>query len=191
MSKGIFYLEANLLPLILKIKSKKSESHIYSFLGLKRNSTQSILIQFGEIIEIFWNKVIQDSKYVSNLIENDNMVNILGKLRQIDHYFENLEEAYRIYLESKCCLNFDSEKIKASNEKLFKIKEALNANSAAYFVPVVSEIPQKDLIKYNNKSIQVYGVKWMIEQVKPPFTEEEYFAFAREVIAPILEEKGL
>ena len=191
MSDKFDYLEENLLPLILNIKSKKSQSHIYTFLGLERSSSQSILIQFGEIIEIFWNNAIRDSKYVSNLIENNNMVNVLGKLRQIDHYFENLNEAYRIYLESKCNLNFDSEKIKASNNKLIQVKDALNADHAAYFVPVVSEIPQKDLIKYNNKGIQVYGVRWMIEQIKPPFSEKDYFEFGQEVLGPILEEKGL
>lgn len=186
------YLEANLLPLILTIKPKKTQSNMYTFLDLKnRVSTQSIVIALGDRLEQFWNKVISDSKKVKNVIEVNNMVNVAGKLRQVDHCFDNIEEAYRVYLESKCNLNFDSEKIKASNTKLVEVQEALNADIAAYFVPVVSEISQKDLVKYNNKGIQVYGVKWLLSQLDAEFTEEEYFQFAKEVIAPILEEMGL
>lgn len=185
------YLETNLLPLVLSINPKMSKSYTHDFLGIQRISTQSILIAFGERIERFWNKVITDSDNVVNLIEDSNMVNVAGELRQVDHYFESLDEGIKQYLESKCNLNFDSEKSKASNKKLTEVQEALNADHSAYFVPVVSEIPRKDLVKYNNKGIQVYGVKWMLSKVNASFTEEEYFAFGREVICPILVEKGL
>lgn len=185
------YLEDNLLPLVLSIKPKKNKTYMMDFLGLDRVSSQSIVIALGNHLETFWNKVISDSKTLTNVIAENNMVNVGGELRQVDHCFENMEEAYRVYLESKCNLNFDSEKIKASNKKLVEVQQALSADRAAYFVPVVSEIKKSDLVKYNNKGIQVYGVKWMLEQVDAPFTEEEYFAFAREVVAPILEEIGL
>jgi hypothetical protein len=188
----VTYLETNLLPLILSINPKKVQSNVYTFLGLEgRVSTQSIVISFGERLERFWNKVISDSENVKNVIEIDNMVNVAGKLRQVDHCFEDVENGCRVYLESKCNLNFDSEKSKASNKKLSKVQEALNANIGAYFVPVVSEISHKDLVKYNNKGIQVYGVKWLLSQIEAPFTEEEYFTFAREVLGPIVEEMGL
>lgn len=186
------YLEKNLLPLVLSIKPKKNKTYMMTnFLGLDRVSVQSIVIALGNHLETFWNRVISDSKKVTNVIAENNMINVGGELRQVDHCFETMEEAYRVYLESKCNLNFDSEKGKASNQKLCEVKEALNADHSAYFVPVVSEISRKDLVKYNNKGIQVYGVKWMLEQVDASFTEEEYFAFGREVIAPILEEMGL
>lgn len=184
------YLEENLLPLILSINPKRSESYTLKALGLERQSSQSILITFGERIEQFWNKVISDSKS-DNLIEDVNMVDINGKDRQIDHNFKCYLDALNYYLESKCNLNFDSEKIKASNQKINQVKNALNADVGAYFVPVVSEIPQKDLTKYNNKGVQVYGVKWILSKIDAQFTEEEYFTFLREVIAPVLEEKGL
>jgi hypothetical protein len=58
-------------------------------------------------------------------------------------------------------------------------------------VPCVAEIRKSDLVKYNNKGIQVYGVNWFLSKVDAPFTSEEYFTFAREVIAPILVEMGL
>ena len=184
------YLEENLLPLILSINPKRSESYTLKALGLERQSSQSILITFGERIEQFWNKVISDSKS-DNLIEDVNMVDINGKDRQIDHNCKRYLDALNYYLESKCNLNFDSEKIKASNQKINEVKNALNADVGAYFVPVVSEIPQKDLTKYNNKGVQVYGVKLFLSQLDAQFTEEEYFTFLREVIAPVLEEKGL
>jgi hypothetical protein len=186
------YLETNLLPLILSIKPKQNNSDmVKSFLGLNRISSQSIVIALGNHLETFFNKVISDSERVNNVIELNNMVNVAGKLRQVDHCFEDLDSAYRVYLESKCNLNFDSEKSKASNKKLVKVKEALNADLGAYFVPVVAEISKSDLVKYNNKGIQVYGVNWLLERVDAQFTSEEYFTFVREVIAPILEEKGL
>jgi hypothetical protein len=186
------YLETNLLPLVLSIKPKQNKSAMMKgFLGLERISSQSIVIALGNHLETFWNKVISDSERVNNVIELNNMVNVAGKLRQVDHCFEDLDSAYRVYLESKCNLNFDSEKSKASNKKLVKVKEALNADLGAYFVPCVAEISKSDLVKYNKKGIQVYGVNWLLERVDAQFTSEEYFTFAREVIAPILEEKGL
>ena len=182
------YLTQTLLPLVVTIQPKSSESYTLSALGLKRQSSQSILITFGERIEQFWNKVISDSESV-NLIEDNNLVKVNGKDRQIDHNFRAFNVNY--YLESKCNLNFDSEKIKASNKKIDEVKDALGADVGAYFVPVVSEIAKKDLTKYNNKGVQVFGVKWMLSKIDAKFTEEEYFTFLREVVAPILEEKGL
>ena len=184
------YLEENLLPLMLTINPKPSESYTLDALGLERQSSQSILITFGERIEQFWNKVISDSQS-DNLIEENNLVKVNGKDRQIDHNFKCKNDFTNYYLESKCNLNFDSEKVKASNKKINEVKDALSADVGAYFVPVVSEIAQKDLTKYNNKGVQVYGVKWILSKIDAQFTEEEYFTFLREVVAPVLEEKGL
>lgn len=182
------YLTQTLLPLVVTIQPKSSESYTLSALGLERQSSQSILITFGERIEQFWNKVISDSES-DNLIEENNLVKVKGKDRQIDHNF--CANSVNYYLESKCNLNFDSEKVKASNKKIDEVKDALGADVGAYFVPVVSEIAKKDLTKYNNKGVQVFGVKWMLSKIDAKFTEEEYFTFLREVVAPILEEKGL
>ena len=182
------YLTQTLLPLVITIEPKPSESYTLSALKLERQSSQSILITFGERIEQFWNKVVSDSKG-DNLIEENNLVKVNGKDRQIDHNFR--ADSVNYYLESKCNLNFDSEKIKASNKKIDEVKDALGADVGAYFVPVVSEIAKKDLTKYNNKGVQVYGVKWMLSKIDAKFTEEEYFEFLSDVVAPVLEEKGL
>lgn len=184
------YLEDNLLPLILSIKPKQTESYILQALGLDdRVSPQSILIAFGERIEQFWNTVISDSLVAQNLIEESNLIDVNGRTRQIDHLFR-IDATW--YLESKCNLNFDSEKVRASNDKIKDITSVLGMNvNAGYFVPVVPEISKSERTKYNNKGVEVYGVNWMIETIQAPFTSEEYFTFLREVVAPILEEMGL
>ena len=184
------YLEAKLLPLIEGIKPKQSESYTLSALGLERQSSQSILIAFGERIEQFWNTVISGS-YSENLIEKTNLTSVNGKVRQIDHNFISQNDNVNYYLESKCNLNFDSEKIKASNKKINEVKTALNADVGAYFVPVLAEIPQKEVTKYNNKGLDVFGVNWLLTKIDAPFTSEEYFYFMRETVAPLLEKKGL
>ena len=184
------YLEAKLLPLIEGIKPKQSESYTLNALGLERQSSQSILIAFGERIEQFWNTVISGS-FSENLIEKTNLTSVNGKVRQIDHNFISQNDNVNYYLESKCNLNFDSEKIKASNKKINEVKTALNADVGAYFVPVLAEIPQKELTKYNNKGLEVFGVNWLLTKIDAPFTSEEYFNFMRETVAPLLEKKGL
>lgn len=185
------YLENNLLPLILSIKPKKTKSYILEALGLDDSiSPQSILIAFGDRIEQFWNLVISDSLIADNLIEENNLIEVNGRTRQIDHLFRYLSKVW--YLESKCNLNFDSEKIRASNDKIRDITQSLGVNvNSGYFVPVVAEISKSDKIKYNNKGMNVYGVNWMIDTIQAPFTSEEYFTFLREVVSPILEEMGL
>ena len=182
------YLDDNLKPLIESIQPKKSQSYILEALDLDRYSAHGIQITFGERIEQFWNKVISDSSSI-NLIEDNNIVEVNGKNRQIDNLFQWKE--YKYYLESKCCLNFDSEKVKASNKKIQEIKETVGADEAGYFIPVVSTIDQKYITKYNKQGLNVYGVKWLLSKIDTPFTEEEFFTYMKEVIAPILEKKGL
>ena len=184
------YLEENLLPFIFSIKPKKTESHILGSLGLDdRVSPQSILIAFGERIEQFWNTVISDSLVAQNLIEESNLIDVNGRTRQIDHLFR-IDETW--YLESKCNLNFDSEKVRASNDKIKDISSVLGVNvRSGYFVPVVAEVSKKEKTKYNNKGVEVYGVNWMIETIQAPFTSKEYFTFLLEVVSPILVGKGL
>ena len=112
-------------------------------------------------------------------------------MRQIDHNFVSEVDGVNYYLESKCNLNFDSEKIKVSNKKINEVKDALGAAEGAYFVPVVRDIPQKDLNKYKNKGLNVYGVSWLLKQINAPFTESEYFNYLENTIAPLLVQKGL
>ena len=181
------YLDDNLKPLMESINPKQSASNIYAALGLDRISTHSILIAFGNHIETFWNKVISDSSCM-NLIEKDNIVYINGKKKQIDHLFR-VDATF--YLESKCNVNFDSEKVKESNKKIKEIMDTVDADEGGYFIPVVSTIDQKHLTKYNNKGLNDYGTKWLLSKIDAPFTEEEYYSYLRKTIAPILVEMGL
>ena len=50
-------------------------------------------------------------------------------IRQIDHFFKMIQ---RIYMESKCNLNFDTEKIVASNKKVLELTKALKADKGVY-----------------------------------------------------------
>ena len=181
------YLDENLKPLIQSIQPKRSQSYILEALNLDRNSAHGIQITFGERIEQFWNKVISDSSCM-NLIEEDNIVYVNGKKKQVDHLFR-VNATY--YLESKCNVDFDSEKVEKSNKKIKEIMETVNADEGGYFIPVVSTIDQKYLTKYNNKGLNIYGTKWLLSKIDAQFTEEEYYSYLRETIAPILVEMGL
>ena len=183
------YLEETLLPLVLTIEPKNTESFILQALGMgDKNSQQSILIAFGDRIEKFWNQVFSDLE--CNLIEESNKVKVGNRNRQIDHYFTN-NEGVKVYMESKCNLNFDTEKVRASNEKVGQVAEALSADRGVYFVPVLSNIPQDIRETYRKENCEIYGVEDLLSMINAPFTVKEYFDFMQEVVAPILEEKGL
>lgn len=109
------YLTQTLLPLVLSIKTPKTDSYIMIAAGLdEENSQSSVLIQMGYKLEDFWNKVISDC--ATNLIENNNKIKVNGKNCQLDHVIKLIDKI--IYLESKCNLNFDTEKKPASNDKI-------------------------------------------------------------------------
>ncbi len=191
---GNDYLKKNLLPLIQNIKVKKTESFILKAIGLhEKGSSQSINIQFGNVIETFWNKTISDSDNPINLIENDNMIIIDNKKRQVDHFFRVNQNYF--YLECKCNLDFDSEKIKASNQKVKDITKKYSEDdvdlTTGYFCPVLDVIPKKLKNKYLKADISIFGVKWMCETIKAPFTEEEYFNFLLKEVGSILIKKGI
>lgn len=184
------YLEDNLLPLILDIKTPKTDSYIMIAAGLGNNTSQSsVLIQVGNKLEIFWNNVI--SACSNNLIEENNKIKVGNKNRQLDHLFET--NNYILYLESKCNLNFDTEKKPASNDKVDAVCAAVSQKynsevSAGYFVPCIRNISADVMKKYPN--INIYGVEWLMDTLNCDlFTVDEFFEFFEEVVGPILEEK--
>lgn len=186
------YLEDNLLPLILSIKTPKTDSYIMIAAGLGDHTSQSsVLIQVGNKLEEFWNAVI--SKCATNLIEVSNKINVNGKNRQLDHLFETMPNTCILYLESKCNLNFDTEKKPASNSKVDAVCAAVSQKynsevSAGYFVPCIREIP--DNVKKKYPDVSIYGVEWLMNTIDCDlFTVDEFFTFFEEVIGPILEEK--
>ena len=184
------YLTQTLLPLVLSIKTPKTDSYIMIAGGLgDRTSQSSVLIQMGYKLEDFYNIVI--SHCATNLIENNNRIKVNGKNRQLDHVIKLINEI--IYLESKCNLNFDTEKKPASNDKIEAVCKALSEEhgqevTAGYFVPCIRNIPADVKKKYPN--VNIYGVEWMLDTLKCDlFTADEFFAFFEEVIGPILREK--
>jgi hypothetical protein len=186
------YLEANLLPLILSIKTPKTDSYIMIAAGLgDRTSQSSVLIQVGNKLEEFWNGVI--SKCATNLIEVSNKIEVNDKNRQLDHLFETMPNTHILYLESKCNLNFDTEKKPASNDKVEAVCNAISEKynsevTAGYFVPCIREVP--DDVKKKYPDINIYGVEWLMNTINCNlFTVDEFFTFFEEVVGPILEEK--
>ena len=193
------YLEATLLPLIESIKPKATESFILEACGLgSRPSTQSVSITVGGRLEKFWNTVISDldDSVSRNLIEDSDRVDVNGRTRQIDHFFTIPELMYasHMYLESKCNVNFDTEKIRASNEKIHQIAEVLGEKyntevQRGYFIPVKREIPVEISREYVALGVGVYGVsdlfRWVGED-NMPFTIDEYFDFFKTRLAPII-----
>ncbi len=175
------YLTQNLYPLMDGIKSQTTDSDVLIALGLEdRGSTQSFVIKFGNRIEKFWNLVFSD--FAVNHIQDDDLIVVDDRERQIDHLFST--EGGDYYLESKC---------KKVGEVLDAINDEfqLNANGAC-FVPVVDVIPDSVLTKYNNKGVNVLGVSDVFDIIPDiPFTREEYFSFLKDVIGPMLVAKGL
>ena len=143
-------------------------------------SVQSYRIQFGNNIEIFWNKVFSYCSGVQNLIEDNDRIDVNGKSRQIDCLFKTINSLI-YYLEMKCNLDFDSEKVKASNAKVQEISNVVGANVSGYFCPVADEIDGSVNVKYNNKGLKVFSVNDVIEIIgdECPFTSEEYFSFLK------------
>lgn len=195
-SPGTEYLKRNLLPLIDGIKPKTTDSWIAEICGCDDIvSTQSIFISMGGRIEKFWNKVITDSRDVQNCLPFDNgtdKVMVNTKNRQVDHFFTINDHEYNkhIYLESKCNLNFDTEKKPESNEKIDAVRTQLEENvssevQSGYYVPVLREIPLKVKQHYLKHDVPVYGVEDMFRWLNDvPFTIEEYFAFWKTTIGP-------
>ena len=110
-------------------------------------------------------------------VKKNNLVKVGKKNRQIDHHIRFVKDPvtgmWKLYLESKCNLNFDTEKKGASNEKVDKVRDALGSDEGAYFVPVLDTIPQDVIAKYPNSTI--YGVRDILNMIGNPFTPEEYF----------------
>jgi len=186
------YLENHLLGLILSIQSRKTESYLLIASGMEDLiSQQGILIQLGNKLEIFWNKVISDCTI--NLIENNNTIKVGRTNRQLDHLFMCLTVDEINYLESKCNLNFDTEKKPASNDKISRVTDAIAEKyqkkvNVGYFVPCIAEIPNDVVKKYPD--VKIYGVRWMIETLQCKyFTCDEFFQFFKDVIGPILNNK--
>ena len=184
------YLDATLLPLIEGIKPKTTDSFILEACGLSsRPSTQSISIQMGGLLEKFWNQVFSDMN--SNMIEDSDRIKVNGRERQVDHFISipNHELIKYYYLESKCNVNFDTEKVRASNQKIHDVAAALAEGlvgqnallksnvERGYFVPVKRDIPIEVSREFTKEGVHIFGVsdifRWFDDEL--PFTIDEYF----------------
>ena len=172
------YLQQKLTPLIDEITVSMTDSLQLKIFGIDDDSRQSVLIQMGNVWERFWNNVF--SEYANNLLKNGNLIKVDGRNRQIDHLFstkENVDILY--YFESKCNLNFDSEKTPASNKKVMEVSETIekeNPNNKilhGYFIPCVIDVSTDMVKKY--KHIKLYGVRDILQILDNlPFTLNDF-----------------
>ena len=131
------------------------------------------------------------------MIEDSDRIKVNGRERQVDHFISipNHELIKYYYLESKCNVNFDTEKVRASNQKIHDIANALEEQhdiinvQSGYFVPVKRDIPIEIAREYTNLGISIFGVsdlyRWFDDEL--PFTIDEYFEFFKHRLAPIIE----
>ena len=188
------YLRTNLLQLVEEIEQKPTDSDTLSCLGMGHiSSTNSLVIQMGYVFEHFWNKVITDCS-TSLITSADDMINIGNDKRQMDMLFVKNHTVY--YLECKSNVNFDSEKTKASDQKVRQITEAVveqyndHKIVSGYFMPNCREILKKYRTKYTNRGLNIFGVNWLHETLQCDiFTVDEYFTFLRDVVGPICKQK--
>lgn len=193
--KAKSFLDTNLLKKINAIKTKETDSDVLISMGLgKVPSYQSFLIKCGNVYESFWNEVLSSCPKVTNLLLNGNKINVPKKVtskrrkqatQQIDHLFKIGNIYY--YRESKCNLNFDSEKSPASVNKIIlvstliaeKFKVPNSAINYGYFVPVVKHVPSK----IKNKAPLIPNQDGVVDLISIlgednlPFTAEEYFYY--------------
>lgn len=139
--------------LLGSITPKPPTSRLLKYAGINK-SQQSVTIQAGIRLEQFWNR--------TTATLDDSATN-----RQVDFFFEKNDVKY--YYEMKCNTNLDSEKLKASNQKIKKVSEELGADVSGYFNPTSPEDYYEPKVKHN-----VVGVKNMIKLLNTPFTAEEY-----------------
>ena len=149
-------------------------------------SLQSWRIQAGNFVEAGMNSLF--SYLGINLIEDEiiivgkykrgekkgqdkikvlkkNLVKVGGKNRQVDHHIriKRKDGVWNLYLESKCNVEFDTEKKGQSNDKILDVMQALGADEGAYFIPVLRTIPKEISNKYPN--VKIYGVQDILDMV--------------------------
>lgn len=169
----------------------------YITLVKNKLSLQSWRIQSGNYVEASMNSLF--SYLGINLIEDEivvvgkyksgkrkgqdkikvikkNLVKVNGKNRQVDHHIriKRKDGVWNLYLESKCSVEFDTEKKIKSNDKISEVMFALGADEGAYFIPVLKTIPKEISSKYPN--VKIYGLQDILDMIEDcPITCDEIF----------------
>lgn len=105
-----------------------------------------------------------------------NLVKVNGKNRQVDHHIriKRKDGVWHLYLESKCNVEFDTEKKIKSNDKISEVMSALGADEGAYFIPVLKTIPKEISSKYPN--VKIYGLQDILHMIEDcPITCDDIF----------------
>lgn len=184
------YLEDNLFNILSDIKIKERNNDLGS--GAKLLSSHGVDVKIGNKLETFWGNEVDKSPVALNLIsKNSNNKNKIviakngkSETKQLDLLFQINTNVY--YFEMKNNLDFDTEKEKATYEKIYDVEKHLKSIysfrniNAGIFSATKSKLNLPDCIKKQETKTLAshflsYGVEDMISLLKiTAFTAEDY-----------------
>jgi hypothetical protein len=147
--------------ILSSMKINPTTSRILKYAGITA-SQQSLSIQVGIALEKFWKQAVPQ-------------LDASNTERQVDFFFKRKGQKH--YYEIKTNTDLDSEKSKASNDKVERVAKALGADISGYFNPASRE----DYYCPRTKK-DILGVKSMILLLELCFTVEEYEEILRRKI---------
>ena len=170
---------------------KRSSSLIDSFYDIPPNNSQSLRIKTGNIIEKFFNQVIEESIIVTQLLkELDFKKNnhYIGE-HQVDLLF--LLDNVIYHREMKTNLDLDSGKKRDILNRQEEIAILLSNKYPNYTINSGILNPLEPSDYKEGKLGTINGISWICDIIQAPFTPEEFLLLARHSkIQTILKEKG-
>ena len=160
------YLE-KLISLAKTVKINPTKSLLLQALELP--SSQSIVIQMGNRLELFWVYVIQSMKAEIDTSKSTRQIDLAWKDTQGNNY----------YAESKCNWDLDTDKMPATLRKIDEQANLLDA-SGICFCPVTD----KDIVVRSQK---IRGVNWILNTLGiTTFTSDDYFSWLRTDVRKVI-----
>lgn len=177
------------------LSNKKKDKTSLSYLISCREMSQSDCIKLGNAIENYFIDIILH--YNINL-KNIKEKNKKGK-KETDHLFRHNEFKKIYYAELKSNINLDTEKSKATIDKIKKINDILQTENKEYeIVPMLvctryltnKDIPIQILKKYDKikDNILIIGTNEYFQQLCLPvnFTNKQYIMFINDIVKKCL-----
>ena len=190
MNEKYIDLYVSILSLSLD-NEKRNSSLINSFYDISSNSSQSLSIKTGNVIEKFFNQVIEESTVVTQLLkELDFKKNnyYIGE-HQIDLLFMLDNIIY--HREIKTNLELDNGK---KRDIINREKEIITLLSNKYPSYTVNSGILNPLLASDHKEAKlgtINSVSWICNIIQAPFTPEEFLLLGKHIkIQTLLKEKG-
>jgi len=170
---------------------KRNSSLINSFYDISSNSSQSLSIKTGNVIEKFFNQVIEESTIVTQLLKELNFKKnnyYIGE-HQVDLLF--LLDNVVYHREIKTNLDLDNGK---KRDIINREKEIVILLSNKYPNYTINSGILNPLLVSDHKEGKlgtINGINWICDIIQAPFTSEEFLLLGRHSkIQTILKEKG-